>query len=459
MTLLTLSASIHGLAPHCNQSLDCHPTPLQTGITFTALYLIALGTGGIKPCVSSFGADQFDEQDEKEKKRKSSFFNYFYLSINIGALVAASVLVWVQMNVGWGWGFGIPAVAMAVAVAFFVFGSGMYRLQRPGGSPITRIFQVLVASVRKFNVKVPKDGSLLYETGDAASSIQGSRKLEHTEKFRFLDKAAVDTGADILKSGHDSPWRLCTVTQVEELKSVIRLLPVWATGIVFSAVYSQMSTIRYYNPLDLKSGGMKHVKIACKGRDSVPENEAVNKFFNEVFQFVTRHKQQKKYILVHCTHGHNRTGYMIVHYLMRTLPISVSQAIKIFADARPPGIYKPDYIDALYDFYHEKKPDMVVCPPTPEWKRSSDLDLNGDAMPDDDDDDGDSTAPVDDTKETQLIMTNDDILGDKIPFDQELAMRHFCYQIMKLAMPQGVGSLGVVILIKASVLEFPLTEK
>lgn len=35
---------------------------------------------------------------------------------------------------------------------------------------------------------------------------------------------------------------------------------------------------------------------------------------------------------------------------------------------------------------------MVVCPPTPEWKRSSDLDLNGDALPDDD---GDSAAPLD----------------------------------------------------------------
>ena len=69
------------------------------------------------------------------------------------------------------------------------------------------------------------------------------------------------------------------------------------------------------------------------------------------------------------------------------------QAIKLFADARPPGIYKPDYIDALYNFYHERKPEMVVCPPTPEWKRSSDLDLNGDVVPDDDDDGG-SAAPL-----------------------------------------------------------------
>lgn len=62
------------------------------------------------------------------------------------------------------------------------------------------------------------------------------------------------------------------------------------------------------------------------------------------------------------------------------------QAIKLFAEARPPGIYKPDYIDALYTFYHERKPDAVVCPATPEWKRTTELDLNGDAMPDEDDD-------------------------------------------------------------------------
>lgn len=40
-----------------------------------------------------------------------------------------------------------------------------------------------------------------------------------------------------------NPWRLCTVTQVEELKAIVRLLPIWATGIIFSAVYSQMSSL------------------------------------------------------------------------------------------------------------------------------------------------------------------------------------------------------------------------
>lgn len=88
----------------------------------------------------------------------------------------------------------------------------------------------------------------------------------------------------------------------------------------------------------------------------------------------------------------------------------VLQAIKIFSEARTPGIYKPDYIDALYTFYHEKKPEMVVCPPTPEWKRSSEFDLNGEAVPDDDDD----GVPGPDLHVWIIYMRNFDILGFSI---------------------------------------------
>lgn len=62
------------------------------------------------------------------------------------------------------------------------------------------------------------------------------------EIISFLDKAAVETPSDCVK-GSVNAWRLCTVIQVEEFKSIIRLLPIWAIGIVFSAVYSQMGTL------------------------------------------------------------------------------------------------------------------------------------------------------------------------------------------------------------------------
>ncbi|XP_047312966.1 protein NRT1/ PTR FAMILY 8.2-like [Impatiens glandulifera] len=233
MTLLTLSAVVPGLKPTCYGKDNCR----RSAACFVALYMIALGTGGIKPCVSSYGADQFDDADEGEKKHKSSFFNWFYFSINVGGLIATSVLVYVQENVGWGWGFGIPAVFMAVAVITFFSGTRLYRNQKPGGSPLTRICQVLVACLRKYRVQIPQDKSLLYETTDAESVIKGSRKLDHTSDFRFLDKAAVEIPSD----SKQDPWRICTVTQVEELKAIVRLLPVWASVIIFALVYNQMS--------------------------------------------------------------------------------------------------------------------------------------------------------------------------------------------------------------------------
>ncbi|CAN4115910.1 unnamed protein product [Withania somnifera] len=263
MALLTLSASVRGLKPVCNDG-NCHATSSQRTAFFVSIYLIAFGTGGIKPCVSSFGADQFDDNDEKEKEKKSSFFNWFYLSINVGALIASSALVYIQTNVGWDWGFGVPAVAMAIALAFFFSGTRLYRLQPPAGSPLTRILQVFVASIRKCHVKPPLDETLLYETTDTESSIIGSRKLEHSNEFRFFDKAAVETTSDKI-NGSVNPWRLCTVTQVEEVKSIIRLLPVWATGIVFSCVYSQMNTmfILQGNLMDPKIGPHFKIPSAC----------------------------------------------------------------------------------------------------------------------------------------------------------------------------------------------------
>lgn len=177
---LTLSATVRALGPEeCIGGSFCPPTTsAQYWFFMFALYLVALGTGGIKPCVSPFGADQFDDTDPKERAKKGSFFNYFYFSIYIGIIFASTVMVWVQENVGWGFGFGVPALAMAVAVAGFVSGTSLYRFQKPEGSPFTRISQVLVASCRKWSIEVPEDSRLLYESRDM------SCKLEHTPSLK-----------------------------------------------------------------------------------------------------------------------------------------------------------------------------------------------------------------------------------------------------------------------------------
>ncbi|XP_027339830.1 protein NRT1/ PTR FAMILY 8.3-like isoform X2 [Abrus precatorius] len=244
MCILTLSASVAALSPaECVGSVCPSATTTQYAVFYFGLYVIALGTGGVKSCVPSFGADQFDDTDSKERGRKGSFFNWYYFSIDLGAVVSCSFIVWIQDNAGWGLGFGIPALFMGLSIGCFFLGTPLYRFQVPEGSPFTRMFQVLFASVRKWNLVVPEDSSLLYETPDEKSAVVGTRKLVHSDDLRCLDKAAIVSDYESKSGDYPNPWRLCTVTQVEELKLLIRIFPIWATGIIFSAVYAQMSTL------------------------------------------------------------------------------------------------------------------------------------------------------------------------------------------------------------------------
>ncbi|KAF2938219.1 hypothetical protein DAI22_03g102200 [Oryza sativa Japonica Group] len=217
LVALTLSASVPALQPpKCSGSICPEASLLQYGVFFSGLYMIALGTGGIKPCVSSFGADQFDDSDPADRVKKGSFFNWFYFCINIGAFVSGTVIVWIQDNSGWGIGFAIPTIFMALAIASFFVASNMYRFQKPGGSPLTRVCQVVVAAFRKWHTEVPHDTSLLYEVDGQTSAIEGSRKLEHTSELEFFDKAAIISSDDAKSDSFTNPWRLCTVTQSRE---------------------------------------------------------------------------------------------------------------------------------------------------------------------------------------------------------------------------------------------------
>lgn len=62
------------------------------------LYLVALGTGGIKSNVNTFGADQFDVSIEQDRIEKESFFNWFYFAINIGAFISLTGIAYICQN-------------------------------------------------------------------------------------------------------------------------------------------------------------------------------------------------------------------------------------------------------------------------------------------------------------------------------------------------------------------------
>lgn len=89
---------------------------------FAGLALIALGSGGIKPCVSAHVGDQFGSRNAHLLPR---IFNWFYFSINIGAAVSMALTPWLLEWYGPHWAFGVPGVLMAIAT--FVFWLGRHR--------------------------------------------------------------------------------------------------------------------------------------------------------------------------------------------------------------------------------------------------------------------------------------------------------------------------------------------
>ena len=101
LVLLTMSAVIPGIRVDDGTQANAW----QWMLLIICLFLVAAGTGGIKPNVSAFGADQFDDSRERDREEKKSFFNWFYVFINIGGLLAATVVVYVQDQGLWGVSF------------------------------------------------------------------------------------------------------------------------------------------------------------------------------------------------------------------------------------------------------------------------------------------------------------------------------------------------------------------
>ncbi|XP_018820931.1 protein NRT1/ PTR FAMILY 5.2-like isoform X2 [Juglans regia] len=240
MSLLTLSVSVSSLKPPRCLEADLEnckkASTLQLAVFYGSLYTLAVGTGGTKPNISTIGADQFDDFDPKEKAHKLSFFNWWMFSIFIGTLFANTVLVYIQDNVGWSLGYGLPTTGLAISIVIFLAGTPFYRHKVPSGSPLTRMAKVIVAAIRKSHVSVPNDPKELYELDLEEYTRKGKFRIDSTPTLRFLTKASVKTGST-------SAWMLCSVTQVEETKQMLRMIPILVATFVPSTMGAQINTL------------------------------------------------------------------------------------------------------------------------------------------------------------------------------------------------------------------------
>ncbi|XP_010264234.1 PREDICTED: protein NRT1/ PTR FAMILY 6.3-like [Nelumbo nucifera] len=250
VTILTISTIVPSLRPpKCTAGEVCvQASGLQLTVLYLGLYLTALGTGGLKSSVSGLGSDQFDESDPKERAQMTNFFNWFFFFISIGSLAAVTILVYIQDNLGRHWGYGICVSAILLGLLVFLSGTRRYRFKKLASSPLTQVATVFVAAWRKRKMELPSDPSLLYDVGNSVNDGQKRKKqrLPHSKQFRFLDKAAIKDPNGQTQSGSwntvENRWSLSTLTDVEEVKIVIRMMPIWATTIMFWTVYAQMTT-------------------------------------------------------------------------------------------------------------------------------------------------------------------------------------------------------------------------
>ncbi|GFZ02245.1 major facilitator superfamily protein [Actinidia rufa] len=252
LILLTMSRVVPNLKP-CEASNCQEPRKIHEVVFFLAIYLISLGTGGHKPALESLGADQFDDDHPQERIKKVSFFNWWNFGVAFEVLLGVTAIVYVQDHMSWAAADVVLTTMMAGSTVVFCTGRSFYRYRKPMGSPLTPMLHVLVAAIRKRELTYPSNTAELYEVSKTENH---GRLLCHTHKLKFLDKAAIVEDKEGSTEKQQSPWRLATVTKVEELKLILNMIPIWLATLPFGIWVAQTSTffIKQGTMLDRKIG-------------------------------------------------------------------------------------------------------------------------------------------------------------------------------------------------------------
>ncbi|KAG8378478.1 hypothetical protein BUALT_Bualt08G0141300 [Buddleja alternifolia] len=280
LAFMSLSASLNSFkSSDCraaSNNTECSPPQLQIIFFLCSLYLVAFAQGGYSPCVQAFGADQFDEEDKKECKAKSSFFNWWYCFSVGGILVPVLALTYIQENVSWELGFGIPAIVMCFALIVFLSGSTTYRFRtnKDQSNPFVRIQRVFFKAATNWRATA------------ISLEEEGGQTLPHkSAQFKFLDKALLSP------DGSTGDEKMCSITDVEDAKSILRLAPIWCAALGYAIIYSQPSTLftkqvttidRYITPtFQIPAASFQQYFITCSIMVFVP-------FYDRVFVPIAR---------------------------------------------------------------------------------------------------------------------------------------------------------------------------
>ncbi|KAL6983545.1 hypothetical protein U1Q18_016930 [Sarracenia purpurea var. burkii] len=255
--------------PACIPNVADNPCQQVSGgkaaLLFIGLYVVALGIGGIKGSLPVHGAEQFDERTSPGRKQRSTFFNYFVFCLSCGGLIAVTLVVWVEDNKGWQWGFWISTLAIFLSIPIFLAGSSFYRNKIPCGSPLTTICKVLLVAI--LNSCWNKNASNAIVSTATSPSLPIPISMEEKEKTTEAMKESIDAPSESFKFLNRAVVNrppvhrslACSLQEVEEVKIVLKMLPIFACTIMLNCCLAQLSTfsVQQAATMNTKLGSLK----------------------------------------------------------------------------------------------------------------------------------------------------------------------------------------------------------
>jgi POT family proton-dependent oligopeptide transporter len=225
----------------------------RTGF-YTGLFLIALGSGGIKPLVVSFVGDQFDQSNKGKAK---IVFDAFYWTINFGSFFASLLMPLILKHFGAAWAFGIPGILMFIATFIFWLGRKQYVNVPPAGADPDSFMRVVLTALRTQHSGEGRPGYFVASTGVVlavamllgwALTSTGVISGVWPASFGFVITACLSLGALIAFGGWGASLQLERArgrhpdTAVDSVRAVLRILIVFALVTPFWSLFDQKAS-------------------------------------------------------------------------------------------------------------------------------------------------------------------------------------------------------------------------
>ncbi|XP_019098301.1 PREDICTED: protein NRT1/ PTR FAMILY 2.5-like [Camelina sativa] len=255
ISLLTLISSLDYLRPRpceTGSTLCQSPSKPQLGILYAALALVIIGSAGTRFTLASAGANQY-----KKPKEQGSFFNWFFVALYTGAITGTAAIVYTQDNASWKFGFGLCAAANLISSIVFIAGKRFYKSDKTLGSPYTSLIRVLVAATLKRKAVITSKEED-YHHSDLDKESKTSASIP-SDSFRFLNRGALKTDEDSVSN----KWRLCSVQEEEDFKTVLRLLPLWAAEMFLATPVGVQISMTVLQALVMDRELSPHFKVSA----------------------------------------------------------------------------------------------------------------------------------------------------------------------------------------------------